>query len=446
MNALEDRVAELESYLADKGLEHVGKDHWHSTQSPHGIDEETSPIAASRPDGNVAVADRPAEEQQAEPVIEDHGIADEQRYRVDTMTGMLRDLSLDANGGYLGGTAHITIGRLVGSIVKGKNSARQSSAVSSVRAHLFPSTVGYDISDQTDPAFSQIVPHLADRCLTGYMRHVATRFPLIYSLKIKDLHTRRNTLDKTHERFILHLVYAIGGRYLETTGEVGNFHPERHHGAALKLLDELLQFHDTRSVQALMLLAIYCLQAPQGPGAWTYVGLAIRIAIDLGLHRRTAAMNAQSLENELRKRLFWSCYNLDRQVSIPLGRPFAIADSDIDVPLPLDVDEEMGDSNVLTEASKLHPTAAPYSSTSLSLFVQLTKLRRIESSIQQKIYGLNRTVEATDAEINTFLDQLNQWKSMIPLDSQHKTGSASRSPDTYERYVSRGAVCHLGLI
>ncbi len=448
MKALEDRVAELESYLTNKGLEDVGKDHWQNyTQSPpHGVvDDDASPTsAASRPGSSTGavVADRQAEEQEAEPAVVDEDAEDEQRYRAEAMTGMLRDLSLDANGGYLGGTAHITIGRLVGSIVKGKNSARRTSAVSSVRDHLFPrmTAVGsYDTADQTDSAFSQIAPHLAERCLMGYMAHVSTRFPIIHSLKIKDLHARRNTLDTAHEMFVLHLVYAIGGRYLETTGEKGNFFPERHHGAALKLLDELLQFHDTRSVQGLMLLAIYCLQAPQGPGAWTYVGLAIRIAIDLGLHRRTAAMNTPSLENEMRKRLFWSCYNLDRQVSIPLGRPFAIADSDIDIPLPLDVDEETADVNVLEEAAaRLHPTtsAPPKSSTTLSFFVQLTRLRRIESKIQQKIYGLDNTVEATDTEIDAFLDQLNQWKSMIPLDSRHKPSSPSRSSDTYERYVS----------
>jgi hypothetical protein len=116
---------------------------------------------------------------------------------------------------------------------------------------------------------------------------------------------------------------------LETTGEAGPFFPEMHYDAALTHLDEILQFHDIRSIITLLLLAIYCLRAPGGPGAWTYIGLAMRICTDLGLHRRTRKERLD-VETEMRKRIFWTCYFLDRQVSIVLGGPFAISDHDID--------------------------------------------------------------------------------------------------------------------
>ncbi len=129
---------------------------------------------------------------------------------------------------------------------------------------------------------------------------------------------------------VLHLVYAIGGRFLETTGETGNFFPEQHYEQALRHLDEICRYHDMRTVQVLLLFSIYSLRSPRGPGAWTYVGLAMRNCIEMGLHRRT--MKKRSiLENEMRKRIFWVCYCLDRQISIILGRPFAISDRDIDV-------------------------------------------------------------------------------------------------------------------
>lgn len=208
--------------------------------------------------------------------------------------------------------------------------------------------------DYYDPhAFAHIPPLIADRMLAGYLTHASTAFPILHSPALRDLHARRaGGLTSAYEVCVLHLVYAIGGRFLETTGvEAGRFFPEHHHTAALKLLDAILQLHDVRSVQTLMLLAIHCLRAPQGPGAWTYVGLVMRIAVDLGLHRRTAAMQQADarrprLMHELTKRLFWSCYNLDRQVSITLGRPFTISDRDIDVPLPLEVDEAVTDAGL----------------------------------------------------------------------------------------------------
>lgn len=61
-----------------------------------------------------------------------------------------------------------------------------------------------------------------------------------------------------------------------------------------------------------------------------YSGLGMRLCIDLGLHRHQSHLRP-SLQSELEKRLFWSCYYLDREVSIALGRPMAISDHDIDV-------------------------------------------------------------------------------------------------------------------
>jgi hypothetical protein len=58
----------------------------------------------------------------------------------------------------------------------------------------------------------------------------------------------------------------------------------------------------------------------------------LRICIDLGLHRR-ARKERLNVETEMRKRRFWTCYFLDGQVSIVLGRPFAISDHHIDLPV-----------------------------------------------------------------------------------------------------------------
>jgi hypothetical protein len=56
----------------------------------------------------------------------------------------------------------------------------------------------------------------------------------------------------------------------------------------------------------------------------------MKMCIELGLHRRRS-LKKISLKSELRKRLFWSCYYWDREISIAMGRPFSISDHDIDV-------------------------------------------------------------------------------------------------------------------
>lgn len=113
-------------------------------------------------------------------------------------------------------------------------------------------------------------------------------------------------------------------------GETGDFHPEEHYEAALQHIDIVLALRDQRSVQLLLLLALYCLRGSKNPGAWTLAGLAVRQCIELGLHRKTAHQDV-TMEVELKARIFWSCYYLDRGVSVALGRPPAISDGDIDV-------------------------------------------------------------------------------------------------------------------
>lgn len=56
----------------------------------------------------------------------------------------------------------------------------------------------------------------------------------------------------------------------------------------------------------------------------------------MGLHRNLRDSRARQMNKEdlnLRNRVFWSAYILDRAVSLTLGRPFALAEHEIDVPV-----------------------------------------------------------------------------------------------------------------
>ncbi|KAE9371651.1 hypothetical protein N431DRAFT_410583 [Stipitochalara longipes BDJ] len=346
----------------------------------------------------------------------------------ESMVRILRDLSLETNGGYIGATSQITMGRLVGSIVKGKKY--------SIREDLSPSPTYFpDRDDSAELRLSDISPDVADRLLVGYMKHIATRYPVLHSAWIRDLHSRRHCITNAYERSTLHLIYATAGRFLETTGETApSYFPERHHAEVLKDLDEMLRYHDTRSVVTLLLLAVFSLRAKGGPGAWAYIGLAMRIAIDMGLHRHNAAMERIGFDVEMRKRLFWSCYTMDRQVSIPLGRPFSISDRDIDVQLPFDVDERCQDLQILEQASKVDPDVVRTESSSLTAFLHILRLRRIESSIQQTIYRVDQSTNVTDAEIEFYLDELENWKKLIPLDAKKQVDRESIAFDGYDYY------------
>ncbi|OAP58763.1 hypothetical protein AYL99_06060 [Fonsecaea erecta] len=94
---------------------------------------------------------------------------------------------------------------------------------------------------------------------------------------------------------------------------------------------------DLSIVQTIALLALFDFTAGQTRhgSAWVKIGMAVRIAQDLGL-MLDASPNLPSPDREERHRTFWSVYLLDRLVSCGRGRPPAIVDSSCHLQLPCD--------------------------------------------------------------------------------------------------------------
>ncbi|KAK4975155.1 hypothetical protein LTR42_004365 [Elasticomyces elasticus] len=428
VSALEKRVAELEDFLLKQGLlDQVSSFTPYSLSGPSSVSDDPGPLAALA-DPMSRTRTSSLDEAVSQTSDNEHG---------NSMSRILRDLSLASNGGYIGASSHFTIGRLMSSIVQGKRRTLRETDSPEQGVH------GPSRSDYPDIKLADVPPDVASKLFYGYMKHVATRYPVLQSSWIHDLHRRRESISNAYERSTLHLVYAIAGRFLETTGETSlHVFPERHQAQVLKDLDEMLHYHDTRSVVTLLLLAVYSLRAEGGPGAWAYIGLAMRIAIDLGLHRQTSTMNRLGFDVEMRKRLFWSCYTMDRQISIPLGRPFSISDSDIDVALPFDLDESSQNIEALEHASRLDPNTPRTESTSLTAFLHILRLRRIESSIQQTIYRVDQPVNITDTEVDHYLEQLEHWRSTIPKDAKSHVDRESVAFDGYDYYMVFYYKCH----
>jgi hypothetical protein len=90
------------------------------------------------------------------------------------------------------------------------------------------------------------------------------------------------------------------------------------------------------SVILLSLTATYHFQKDEETQAWRFIGIAARICIEMGLHRRDSLIRTFNNEAEYHQavRIFWIVYALDRRWSFGTGMPFALQDADIDPSLP----------------------------------------------------------------------------------------------------------------
>lgn len=64
----------------------------------------------------------------------------------------------------------------------------------------------------------------------------------------------------------------------------------------------------------------------------------MRIALSLGMNREPPSAYLLPLEQQRRRRLWWTLYIVDRKLSMIMGAPVSIRDEDIDIRLPQEDD------------------------------------------------------------------------------------------------------------
>jgi hypothetical protein len=87
---------------------------------------------------------------------------------------------------------------------------------------------------------------------------------------------------------------------------------------AAKLLPDIITIASLESVQACLLLAHYTLPIDTQGLAYTYLGLALKLSIQNGMHRKYIGKDFDSYTVEVRNRLWWSAYTLERQAVLSL--------------------------------------------------------------------------------------------------------------------------------
>ncbi|RAL15079.1 MFS transporter [Aspergillus homomorphus CBS 101889] len=266
------------------------------------------------------------------------------------------------------------------------------------------------LSKTTDPPNDE----LGSRILRAYLTRLHVRYPFLDRTELWRLHEDRWRLARTPREeltraerfgiFKLYLVYAIGATTIQLSENLATIVPEQFYTTALQTVPGMCEPRSVENIEAMTLMVVYHLRSASSQGMWYMVGLAMRTAIDLGLHRKANENNLDPFTAQMRRRLFWTVYYLERVVSMSLGRPFSIADRHIDLPLPLDVDDDVQDPAVLTASPPMDRI------TSLTFAIYLMKLRRIDSRIQHKIYRADRPLHTLRSKMDRLYLELEEWK------------------------------------
>lgn len=190
-----------------------------------------------------------------------------------------------------------------------------------------------------DPASGIPVPSILDPLLDLFFEHSSQHYPFI----------NRHTIDQrlqegTMSEFLLIAICAIASRFHDDPRLVSGPTPADNAKVfiekASSLVVPLLRIPSVDVVAGLLLLATVEFGQNSESGLWMYSGMAIRMSVDLGLHKLPLE-ESQSVEEQCSSRLlFWALFIKDRILSFGTGRPVCIPEDEITVPFPEDTDIE----------------------------------------------------------------------------------------------------------
>ena len=182
--------------------------------------------------------------------------------------------------------------------------------------------------------------YLTTNLIDSYFTHYHTVYPILHEATFRSQCTEADsTRNERGWSLLYRTVLAIGAWC------VGCQLTDTHDEDLLSMCSlepSIFGCGNLSLVQALGLLGTYLHKHNKPNTAWNYVGLAVRVAISLGLHKEFPAWNILPLQRETRRRVWWSLYMFDSGASGTFGRPILLPTSDmIDIEQPQNVSDEV---------------------------------------------------------------------------------------------------------
>lgn len=154
----------------------------------------------------------------------------------------------------------------------------------------------------------------------------------------------------------------------------------------------------------------------------------MRMCVEQGLHKKRAS-KANLLDEQLRRRVFWICYVMDRYSSYTLNRPLAITDQEIQISMPIHADDcgIIAASELGLDLDTFFQTHGASSPNEMTVALCCIRLRQISSRIHTQTSQLLRACSSAlsqqetflasgrvHAMIDNFIGELKTWRTSAP--------------------------------
>ncbi|KAK2873924.1 hypothetical protein FQN49_001995 [Arthroderma sp. PD_2] len=183
-----------------------------------------------------------------------------------------------------------------------------------------------------------------------------------------------------------------------------------HVYVALKHAEDVLHPGSLAGIQSILLLTQYSMFAPKYFKTWYLMGMAARVATDLGIHQeQRSIINMDGTALNQSRKTFHCLYSMDRYVSGALGRAYSFSDDSVNVPLP----PISSSSNTINLGDAMFPK-------NTKAAIRLFEVRRRQSAFYQDLYFNGREALPDSKNIS--------WKRCAVLMEWFETARGDLTP------------------
>lgn len=191
---------------------------------------------------------------------------------------------------------------------------------------------------------------------------------------------------------------------------------ESYQQAAMQYIDvAFASANRLEALQAMLVLCLFSIMRPTVPGVWYTLSMALRLCIDLGLHCESNNKVTDGFDLDMRRRLFWCTYMLDRQICVYLGRPFGIPEDSIRVPFFSELDDSLIVSQNNVDYSLMTSPGGVKSYKYIAL--AFARVRQIQAEIQRMMFEYTEVPRRFATFADWFQDvcnRLDEWMDSCP--------------------------------
>lgn len=217
-------------------------------------------------------------------------------------------------------------------------------------------------------------------------------------------------LDKFQVNMVVAISLASISRPHLSTSEIGRAAHD-FFKVATDVSNQIIYGHGLQGLQNILLILQYTLLVPKAGNLWQLSGMAMRFATEMGLYTEpNPTETIDPITLDLRRRMFWTCYCIDRLLSTTMGRPTCIAESHISVNPPSVVGDRYVTVNGILDGPSCQLKVAQ---------VEQIRICRLQGEIHSRLYGSTSPENTPQDDLSSWswhmYDQLRVWRNEFGL-------------------------------